>query len=210
VNLFYLDEDLDKLAEYHVDSHIGKMQIEATQLLSTALWIDKLLGFIPRALTSEELAIVKDEMRSLPSNIEDRRHMDIVYKACHQNHPSAIWVRSSLEHFYWTINYVNALESESRYRGRNPHASCRECNRLPMPEHMQDTGMVPPYPAMPDELKSGNTVDDYRLFYMLDKATFAKWSHREKPYWWNEDVALYDKRYTDMTPAERRATGYLK
>lgn len=206
MNLFYLDDDLDKCAEYHIDKHVGKMQLEATQLLSTALWVDKYLGFVPRALTPDEWAVIKEAKGAEPS-IEERTFTR--YLPCHQNHPSAIWVRSSLEHYYWTVNYVNALESESLYRGRNPHASCRECNRLPMPTQMRDTGFVPPYPAMPDELKSGNTVLDYRLFYMLDKAPFAKWTAREKPEWWEEDIALYDKRYTGLSPDERRVLGYL-
>ena len=29
MNLFYLDEDLDKCAEYHVDKHVNKMILEA-------------------------------------------------------------------------------------------------------------------------------------------------------------------------------------
>ena len=53
MNLFILDNDLDKCAEYHIDKHVGKMQLEAAQLLSTALWIDEILGFVPRKLESE-------------------------------------------------------------------------------------------------------------------------------------------------------------
>ena len=45
MNLFYLDEDLDKCAEYHVDKHVNKMILEAAQLLCTAIWVDQLLGF---------------------------------------------------------------------------------------------------------------------------------------------------------------------
>lgn len=211
MNLFYLDDDLDLCAEYHIDKHVGKMQLEATQLLSTALWIDKLIGFVPRALDAEELSVVKDAMRELPSRIDDRRHMDIQYKACHHNHPSAIWVRSSLEHYYWTINYVNALESERLARSRaKPHDSCKECNRLELPRHILDRGFTPPTPAMPPELVSGDTVQDYRLFYMLDKAAIpATWKNTERPWWWDDNIALYHKRYTAMTPAERRETGWL-
>ena len=50
MNLFYLDNDLDKCAEYHVDKHVNKMILEAAQLLCTAIWVDTLLGFVPRAL----------------------------------------------------------------------------------------------------------------------------------------------------------------
>ena len=37
MNLFYLDEDLDKCAEYHVDKHVNKMILEAAQILCTCL-----------------------------------------------------------------------------------------------------------------------------------------------------------------------------
>lgn len=208
MNLFYLDDDLDLCAEYHIDKHVGKMQLEATQLLSTALWCDKLFGFVPRALTPEEYAELKEHKAAEPS-IDERTFTR--YLPSHHNHPSAIWVRSSLEHFYWTINYVNALESERLARGyRKPHDSCKECNRLPQPKHLVDTGFVRPFQAMPEELKTDDVLEDYRLFYMLDKAAIANWKNREKPYWWNEDIALYHKRYTAMTPAERRETGWLQ
>lgn len=206
MNLFYLDDDLDRCAEYHIDKHVGKMQLEATQLLATALWVDKYIGFVPRALEPEEWAVIKDAKSAEPA-IDERTFTR--YLPCHQNHPSAIWVRSSLENYWWTVNYVNALESESRWRGRNPHASCVECNRLPDPQRMQNTGFTRPLQAMPPELKGDDTIEAYRRFYMLDKAEFATWKVRGKPDWWNEDVALYDKRYTALSPAERQGLGYL-
>ena len=51
MNLFYLDKDLDKSAEYHVDKHVNKMILEAAQLINTNLWIDHLFGFVPRPIT---------------------------------------------------------------------------------------------------------------------------------------------------------------
>ena len=58
MNLFYLDEDLDRCAEYHVDAHVTKMQLEAAQMLCTNLWIDLLFGYVPRAVTKEENKIL--------------------------------------------------------------------------------------------------------------------------------------------------------
>ena len=69
MNLFYLDEDLDRCAEYHVDKHIVKMPLEAAQILSTALWVDQHLGFIPRALDKSErdyINTIKKEIQHLP------------------------------------------------------------------------------------------------------------------------------------------------
>ena len=185
MNLFYLDDDLDKCAEYHIDKHVTKMVLEAAQLLTTTLWVDKYLGYVPRKLTSEELGVLKDVKRSTPS-INDR--VFTRYLSTHENHPSAIWVRSSLEHYYWTVNYANALNSEGIYRGYKSHASCDEVNRMPEPTRLPDNGWTKPALAMPDELKSEDVIASYRKFYMLDKAPFASWKVRGKPHWWDDEL----------------------
>ena len=66
MNLFYLDEDLDKCAEYHVDKHIVKMPLEVAQIMCTTIWIDVHLGFIPRALNKEE----RDTLNALRSTLQ--------------------------------------------------------------------------------------------------------------------------------------------
>ena len=111
MNLFYLDKDLDKCAEYHVDKHIVKMPLEVAQLLCTAIWVDRHLGFIPRALEKDErdcLNELKKEIKHLPP--EERPltpYLPMMY-----NHPCTIWVRSSLDNFEWTHCYGNALNDE--------------------------------------------------------------------------------------------------
>ena len=47
MNIFILDENIDKCAEAHVDKHIVKMPLEAAQMLCTNHWITKYLGHIP-------------------------------------------------------------------------------------------------------------------------------------------------------------------
>ena len=54
MNIFILDEDIDKCAEYHVDKHVVKMILESAQLLCTAHWIEEYIGYTPRKLTSKE------------------------------------------------------------------------------------------------------------------------------------------------------------
>jgi hypothetical protein len=50
---------------------------------------------------------------------------------------------------------------------------------------------------MPDELKDyDNPIQAYRDYYHLDKATFATWKYRDRPHWWNDDYADYEKRIT--------------
>jgi hypothetical protein len=195
MNLFNLDNDLDKCAEYHVDKHVNKMQLEAAQILCTNVIIDHLLGYVPRNLTKEENAVLSEyrkENKELP--MEERF---VPYLPCHQNHPSTVWCRTSLENFYWTHCYANALGSESHYRYGTTHKSLTVINNLPEPQHMKDIGFTTFGLAMPDQLKDyDDPIGSYRQFYMLDKATFASWKHRNKPYWWDESLAMYDERIT--------------
>lgn len=191
MNLFYLDDDLDKCAEYHIDKHVLKMQLEAAQLMTTTIWVDKYIGYVPRKLTSEELGIINEHKRNEPS-IDDR--VFTRYLPTHANHPSAIWARSSLEHHYWIICYINALNDEGIYRGYKSHASCAEANRMPEPTRLPNVGWTTPTLAMPDELKSDDAVASYRKFYMLDKWPFANWKVRGKPHWWDDDFVEQQKQ----------------
>ena len=60
-----------------------------------------------------------------------------------------------------------------------------------------EPGLTPFAQAMPDELKSDDAVESYRMFYMKDKAAIGKgatWKVRGKPYWWDENIADYEQR----------------
>lgn len=201
MNLFFLDKDIDKAAEYHIDRHVTKMQLEAAQLLATTLWIDKEIGFVPEKVNSEQLAHLKKVMAEQPS-IENRTF--VRYKMTHPNHPSAIWTRQSLDNFEWVSVYVNALNEESQYRGYKPHASCAEANKMPSPTCLPRVGLTPFMCAMPEELKLPDPIEAYRLFYHLDKAAIpATWKVRGPPSWWNEDIALRHERYTNMSQKQK-------
>ena len=197
MNIFVLAGNPWDSAKMQCDKHIVKMPLEAAQLLCTAVWIDHVLGFIPRALNREESSILnaeKAKIKHLP--LEERplcQYLPMMY-----NHPCTIWTRSSLDNFEWVHCYANALNDEYHYRYGKQHKSVVEViNKLPEPKNMPREGLTPFGMAMPDELKDPNdVVGSYRLYYHTDKATFAKWSHREKPYWWDEGLAWYDERIT--------------
>lgn len=181
MNLFILDYELDKNAEYHIDKHVTKMQLEAAQMLATTVWIDKLLGYVPRKLDSEELGVIKAEMAVLPP-IDERQFLR--YKAAHINHPCTIWMRESYDNFEWSQIYVNALNEEAQYRGYKPHASCVEVNRMPAPTRLLNKGLTPFAQAMPDDYKQKDPVEAYRLYYQMDKSEIASWKVRGAPDWW--------------------------
>ena len=172
-----------------MDKHVNKMILEAAQLICTNLWIDHLFGFVPRAITKEENAILqktRKEWKEVP--MEDRL---FPYLPTMQNHPSCVWVRSSLENFYWTNNYAFALGSEAHYRYGSDHKSLAMLYALPEPKHMEDHGFTTfalAMKIMPDKYKQGTAIESYRNFYMYDKNNFAEWKYRDKPGWWNNDL----------------------
>lgn len=40
MNIFYLDENVEKCAQYHCDKHVVKMILESAQLLCSAHWVN--------------------------------------------------------------------------------------------------------------------------------------------------------------------------
>ena len=99
MNIFYLSNDVNDCAKQHVDKHVVKMIIEYAQLMSTAHRV--LDGHMYMDKTKNNRNIKRWRLHS---NLES-----IVYKASHINHPSAIWVRESKEHYMWLYDLFVAL-----------------------------------------------------------------------------------------------------
>ena len=108
MNIFILDEDLDRSAEYHVDKHIIKMPLEAAQMLCTNMWIDKYLGYVPEKVSKEQLAVLREKKQNEPR--------DFPYLPTMHNHPCTIWARTSLDNHEWLHCYAVALNDEYGYR----------------------------------------------------------------------------------------------
>ena len=88
---------------------------------------------------------------------------------------------------------INLLDAKAPSR----NDTYRPVNKLPEPQHMKDIGFTTFGLAMPDELKDyDNPIQSYRNYYMLDKGTFAEWKYRNKPEWWDEELADYENRIT--------------
>lgn len=200
MNLFYLDQDLDVNARCHVDKHVPKMQLECAQMMCTTHWIDKYLGYVPRALNSSELAKLKEVMRvQRPLSMEER---DFPYLVCHHNHPCTIWIRESLPNYEWAFCYAHSLSIEQMYRTGGTHKSFEVIKRLPDLENMEDVGSTPfklAMKIMPDELKSSDPIDSYRNFYVFDKYDFAKWTGRGQPWWWNHERLEKVRSFTNVS-----------
>ena len=185
MNLFILSLDPSKIAEYMMDKHIAKIILEAVQMLCT----------------THRLLMVGD-------------CDPCVYKIAHKNHPVTIWCRASQANYIWTLDLIDAMHAEWKYRYNHPehkeHKSYSVAQYLrqniPPPEafeRVKTPGIMTPFAlAMPDEFKIRATttgtatgtshshdiydaVASYRSYYLSEpKRRIAKWGKRREMPLW--------------------------
>ena len=178
MNIFYLHKDAKTSAEMHVDSHASKMIIEYAQLMSTAHRV--LDGEEYYGLTKNGRKIKRWKLNS------DLEHS--LYKASHVNHPSGIWVRQSAKNYRWLYRMWTELNTEFMWRyGKDaPHESYRKLNDILFntPKNMKEGVWTEPTPAMPDDVKSNDSLVAYRDYYVKYKQHLASWKRRGAPDWY--------------------------
>jgi hypothetical protein len=98
---------------------------------------------------------------------------NLLYKTTHKNHPSAIWVRQSAEHYEWCYEHMLQLGEEYNHRYGKQHKTIQKLGDTlgNWPNNLCCVGFVQPPQCMPEEYKSTNAITGYRNYYALDKAT---------------------------------------
>jgi hypothetical protein len=182
MNVFYLSYDPRTCATEHCDKHVVKMIVEYAQLLSTA---HRVLDGIPYTQKSPKGVTVKRFRLDFPRE-------DVLYKACHINHPSAVWVRQSSSHYKWLFELFQhcCVEYTRRY-GKFHKTESLISYLWRAPASSMDKGWVDPPPAMPDKYKViEDSIQSYRNYYIGDKVAFATWkSPATPPLWFIEEHA---------------------
>jgi len=162
MNIFVLDRDPEVAAQYACDKHVVKMILETAQLLCGVY----------------EENYYCDKCGEVP------------YKRTHYNHPCAIWARSSLENFNWLIRHGLALSREYTKRYGKTHKSERVIMYCAWHSPgIESLGLTEFAQAMPEAYKMDDAVEAYRLYYMKEKNTFAKWAKVPTPIWWEKGVS---------------------
>jgi Pyrimidine dimer DNA glycosylase len=163
MNLFILSLSPKECAEMMIDKHIVKIILEAVQMLCTAKHVLE------------------------PENPDNK----VLYKMAHKNHPVTIWVRTSYENFMWTLDLVEEMHREWRYRYDHPDTKFHKCYALAKylrenpPKEFPQKGLTTFARAMPDEYKTECPVQSYRNYYMSEeKKRLASWKKRERPNWY--------------------------
>lgn len=153
MNIFYLDPNPAKCAEYHNDKHVVKMILEYAQLLSTA----------HRVLDGDEYADATG-----------------LYKKTHTNHPSAVWARSNKVAYCWLHKLLHQTCLQYTLRYKKVHKTQKLVFALSaLPSNVENGHtFFPPPQCMPDEFKVDNDpVLAYRQYYVGAKASFSTWKN---------------------------------
>lgn len=179
MNIFYLSPEPRACARYHCDKHVVKMILELGQLLSTA----------HRVLDGKEYVDSSSGRRIKRWKLENPIMDSTLYKATHINHPSAVWCRSGVPQYLYTLDLFYALIDEYEHRYGKTHACTKLETVLVAPPKNIDKAVdwnEPPQ-AMPEDCRiKGDSVEAYRLYYTKYKYTFAKWKNRMPPHWWQK------------------------
>jgi hypothetical protein len=174
MNLFILSLIQREIAEYMMDKHVSKILLEAVQMLCSAKRI---------------------------LDLEDDVTNSYLYKMAHKNHPVTIWVRKSLANYMWTLDLVEELHKEWRFRYEHPDTKFHKSYliaqilraNVPSPEKFLIEGLTPFALAMPDKYKTDDPIQSYRNYYMSeDKQRIANWHKRRgQPSWYNFTIDFY-------------------
>jgi len=171
MNLFILSLNFKQCAEWMFDKHISKIILEIVQMLCTAIQLVD-----PDSEIGKEIKI---------------------YKIAHKNHPVTVWMRASLDNRMGSIDLVEAMHIEWKYRYDHPpekmHKSYIVATYLkkyaPSADKFPMTGLTPFALAMPEHCKCEDAVEAYQKYYQTpDKQKIASWKKREKPEWYNFTV----------------------
>lgn len=177
MNIFYLDNDPEKCAQFHVNSHVIKMITETCQLLSTA----------HRVLDGKEYIDSSSGRKIKRWSLKDNEHNHLFYKATHVNHPSAIWTRQSSANYKWLVLLLKELCKEYTFRYGKIH-KCEEIGLVNLfyyflPINMPNNSFTEPALAMPEEFRIPNdAIKSYHNYYNGSKQHLHAWKNRETPY----------------------------
>lgn len=159
MNIFYLDHNIKKCAEYHYDKHLIKMQLETAQLLSTALHLNGL----------SDLAPYKKTHINHPST-----------KWVTDSYGNFKWLCE--------LGIALYDEYKFRYGENKIHKSGELIKQIyKTTPKFNDKEFYEPPSVMPDEFKITNdSIINYRNYYINGKLHLMNYKKRDVPYWINK------------------------
>lgn len=170
MNLFVTDTCPVLSAQALDDKRVGKLLMEANQMLSLAIKIHD-------------------------DNLDWFEHVGpgkISSGFAHKNHPVSIWVRATRGNFRWTVQHAYALAAEWTHRFGTVHASSARTPYIAEFEHCVPLGDLQPFQN--SARNAGVGVDFSHLPVPISYREYLKarwpgdtlpvvWTHRGPPSW---------------------------
>jgi len=192
MNIFYLDKDPVKAAEYSCDKHVVKMILESAQMLSTAHRVLDGTEYYDKTANGRKIKRWKHPNES---------YENILYKAGWLRHPSVVWVLNSAYNYMWLFRHFMALNNQFklRYRHQKDHVAVQKLEHIlkqPPTNIPLNKIATDATPAMPEEcVVPGNSVESYRKYYIMKKHSFATWKHPAvTPEWYKKGIEISNAR----------------
>lgn len=167
MNIFILDNDPSKAAQYHCDKHVVKMILESAQMLSTA-------------------------HHMIDGSFNAERRIKGILQPTHINHPCSMWAREASANYEWLHSLlVNLLAEYTRRYNRIHKFAAIALNLSMLPVEMGDymRGERTPFvQCMPEQYKNPRSaVQAYRAYYFGEKREMVTWK-TPTPKWWIEKL----------------------
>lgn len=158
MNIFILDENITRCAQYHCDKHVVKMITEYNQLMSTACFLNGIHMEGMYRPTHKNHPCVKWIMESR----ENFKYLLKLNKAL-------------LEEYTYRYNRIHA--------GQRLIPLFEDILKI----YPNGTGFKTDHVVCVnrDHLLNSDPISEYRNFYNRDKARFCTWKNRPVPYWFN-------------------------
>lgn len=159
MNIFFLDKDHQKAAEYLCNRHVVKMTLETAQILSTVV-NEKNLTFYP---------VYKSTHKNHPC-----------VKWANESYCNAMWL---VNHGLSIADeYQNRYKKE--HKSEEVITRCFQNLACTKKSDWHSIHMTNPPQCMPEKYQQKDTVQAYRDYYIGEKSSFAVWPEGKTPYWW--------------------------
>lgn len=178
MNIFVLDLDVKKCAEYLCDKHLIKQITEHNQILGSVAYSARGI-FKKKNITAE---FINEIFSDFPRRKNGQTHP---YGIGYVHHPCTKWAGESAANYQWLceLNIAMCKEYTKRYHKVHKGEAITNWYSENRPK-LIGYGMTKFAQAMPNDVKDPDAVKAYRQYYIKHKSYMAKWSRSETPSWY--------------------------
>lgn len=180
MNIFVLDTDTQKCAEYHCNKHLVKMITEHNQILSSVFYLSR--GITKKSQITSSL--IESSLKDFPRRDEFDRPEP--YGIGYIHHPCTKWTSESIDNYYWLCELTLNMCTEYTKRYHKKHAGEDVCEWFAVNSpSLPRIGMTPHVQCvLPEHKVDSNPVLAYRQYYINHKPEIKQWPLDKVPFWW--------------------------